>query len=144
MTQTIKKSTKNQGVLKVLVSTKETQGQRENDFCHVPEGELVKFGFICDRDRNDPDGFCGCARSLTGMECSRATTTVKVVSRKMTKEQFVNEYIKSDKKAWKIANDDKDWINDIKENADDILDIANHFPINSVLEIRYNDYIRRK
>jgi hypothetical protein len=54
--------------MKLLVSTTETQGQRKNDFCFVPEGEILVFAFECDRDRGNPDGPCGCARSMSGVE----------------------------------------------------------------------------
>jgi hypothetical protein len=33
--------------MRILVSTKKTQGQRKNDFCWVPEGEIVRFGMEC-------------------------------------------------------------------------------------------------
>ena len=39
--------------MRFLVATKETQGQRKNDFSHAREGELVKFGFECDGEEVD-------------------------------------------------------------------------------------------
>ena len=67
--------------MKILVSTAETNGQRESDFCFVPEGERLYRGPICARDRNDPnpDGGCGCGRALNGVLCHKGTTTFKVV-----------------------------------------------------------------
>ncbi|MBK7400012.1 MAG: hypothetical protein IPJ34_28105 [Myxococcales bacterium] len=63
--------------MKVLVSTNETQGQRENDFCFVPEGELVFFGSgECSNER--ADGACGCRRSLAGVRSLKGTTTFAV------------------------------------------------------------------
>jgi hypothetical protein len=65
--------------MKVLVATRETQGERRNDFCWVPEGELVTFPtFECDGDQS-PDDRCGCHRSMTGVKSRKATTTFKVV-----------------------------------------------------------------
>ena len=61
---------------KILVSTKRMQGQRRNDFCWVPEGEIVGFTGECDDD--GIDGSCGCRRSFTGLECGKGTTTVEV------------------------------------------------------------------
>jgi len=52
--------------VRVLVASKETQGQRANDYCCVPHGELVMFGSGCDRDQGDPDGPCGCLRGMIG------------------------------------------------------------------------------
>jgi hypothetical protein len=65
-------------MLKVFVSTQETQGQRENDFNFVPEGELVMFGMLTCSNEHADDG-CGCARSMCGTLTHLATTTMKVV-----------------------------------------------------------------
>lgn len=59
--------------MKLLVSTKKTQGQRSTDFCWLAEGELVYEGLKCDRGHVDDD--CGCRRALIGMETQRASTT---------------------------------------------------------------------
>ena len=80
-------------MIKVIVSTEKTQGQRYNDFCFVPEGELVMFGFVCDRDKNDPDSDCGCSRSLSGFNCRTATTTFKVAVKDLTKNQYTKMYV---------------------------------------------------
>lgn len=65
--------------IRLFVSTKETQGQRANDFCFVPVGEIVlphPFS-ICTNGSVDDD--CGCHRSLSGLICNKATTTAMVV-----------------------------------------------------------------
>lgn len=63
--------------MKVLVATKETQGQRPGmDFCFCREGELVTPGTQCSTGRWD-DG-CGCRRAWCGLETLRTTTTAKV------------------------------------------------------------------
>lgn len=65
--------------IKVFVSTRETQGQRDNDFCFVPEGEIVNLkGITCSGEMTD--GHCGCKRSLYGINCLKSTTTMKVAS----------------------------------------------------------------
>ena len=49
--------------MKVLVATRNTQGQRGNDFCFVPEGEIVAFPAAeCTGEKID--GSCGCRRSV--------------------------------------------------------------------------------
>lgn len=64
--------------MKVLVSTKETQGARSNDFSWVPEGELVKTsGSECSSGTVDDQ--CGCTRAFVGMTTSSACTTAKVI-----------------------------------------------------------------
>jgi hypothetical protein len=62
--------------MKLLVATTRTQGQRKNDFCFVPEDEIVHFAFECDGEK--VDGGCGCRRSMSGIVCRKATTTMKV------------------------------------------------------------------
>lgn len=64
--------------MKLLTATYRGQGQRQGDCCHAIEGELVLVGDVCARDRDDPDGGCGCARSFAGMNSHRATTTAMV------------------------------------------------------------------
>lgn len=64
--------------VKLLVSTIRTQGRRQSDFCFVPEGEVLTFGFECATDRGHADGLCGCVRSMAGIVCKGSTTTFKV------------------------------------------------------------------
>jgi hypothetical protein len=64
--------------MKLLTATHEGQGDRPGDFCHATEGELVLLGFVCARDRADPDGGCGCGRAFSGLSSHRATTTALV------------------------------------------------------------------
>jgi hypothetical protein len=66
--------------VKVFVATEDTQGQRDSDFCFVPEGEIVAFvGLVCGTDRDNIDGPCGCNRSLCGVDCCKCTTTFRVI-----------------------------------------------------------------
>ncbi|TDD76132.1 hypothetical protein E1293_27420 [Actinomadura darangshiensis] len=64
--------------LKLLTATNSSQGIRDNDFDWCVEGELVHIGMVCARDRDDPDGGCGCGRSFAGLNSHRATTTAMV------------------------------------------------------------------
>jgi len=66
--------------VKVLVATKETQGDFPGDFIWSTEGELVYPHFICDRDRKyGRDHGCGCGRAMGGLESHKSTTSFKVV-----------------------------------------------------------------
>lgn len=49
--------------MKVLVATSKGQGKRSNDFCWTEEGEYASIGFICRKDKENPDGGCGCGRA---------------------------------------------------------------------------------
>ena len=64
--------------MKVLTATGVSQGSRDGDFDWTVEGELVWIGMVCARDRQDPDGGCGCGRAFSGLSSHRATTTAQV------------------------------------------------------------------
>jgi hypothetical protein len=82
------RSRKETFVLKVLVSTLDTQGDRPGDFTWVPEGELVaRYGIVCDDERADGGG-CGCGRAFSGLTTHKATTSAKVVERDMTEADW--------------------------------------------------------
>ena len=70
--------------MKLIVATKELQGQRRNDYCWATEGEPVTFGMECDGE--SVDGRCGCKRAMVGCTSSKATTTLKVVESELTPE----------------------------------------------------------
>ncbi len=62
--------------MKLLVSTKKSQGHRESDFCFLPEGEIVYEGFKCSSGYADDK--CGCRRALAGITTHKASTTFVV------------------------------------------------------------------
>lgn len=75
-------------MLKVLVSTLETQGSVPGDFSYVPAGELVgRYSLVCDSERADGSG-CGCGRAFGGFTTHRSTTTAMVVERDMTEADW--------------------------------------------------------
>lgn len=142
--------------MKVLVATKETQGKRKSDFCWCEEGELLVFAMVCDRDamNPDPDGGCGCGRSLSGMISHRATTTFKVEDRPITGQEFTDLYIG--------AMQDAGWISpsikhekkplggicicadcarrDFASDAAEMLRLASKFQVGDVLEKRKDTF----
>ena len=62
--------------MRVLVATRQGQGNLQDDFFHCIEGELVRMpDFAC----ADPN--CGCDRSVAGMASSKASTTFMSVDR---------------------------------------------------------------
>ena len=74
-------------MLPVLVATKETQGQRKNDFSWCNEDEPVRFAFECDGE--NVDGRCGCRRSMSGLSTKKATTTMRVKFLPITRSEYV-------------------------------------------------------
>lgn len=75
--------------MKVLVSTKKTQGQRANDFSFVEEDELVMPSWTCSTGYADDN--CGCRRDVAGIVIHKATTTMKVVERDITLAQLTKK-----------------------------------------------------
>jgi len=117
--------------MKVLIATKEKQGIRKNDFSFTDEGEFVKFGFQCDGE--SVDGGCGCMRSVCGFDTQKATTTFKVEDEEITKEDYINKFLKSEKEAGWFKEKDKEEFTDM---AEELLSIADQFKTGTILEKR--------
>lgn len=121
--------------MKILVATRKTQGKRSSDFCFVPEGEPVWLGFTCDKDRHDPDGECGCARSVTGVRDLRGTTTFMVVEYNgdvVSYTRLITRAI-SESLERPLTNEDDSMI---AQEVGVIYWIASRFPVGTVLERR--------
>lgn len=124
--------------MKILVSTAQTQKQRKNDFCFVPDDEMVMFGFICDRDRADPDGGCGCGRSMVGVKSKSATTTFTVMEMPdMTRDLYRKAIEQANTSSgWKDAMPADEFEAMVDEDTDELLRVAEHFDVGTVLEKR--------
>ena len=72
--------------MKLLTATHEGQGERDGDFFHAVEGEVVVLGEVCATDQNDPLGGCGCGRAFSGLRSQRATTTALVRDLDLSRE----------------------------------------------------------
>lgn len=123
--------------MKVLVSTRETQGERKNDFCHVEENELVMFPFECDGEV--VDGSCGCKRSVAGFISHKASTTFKVADIPMGEGEYFNLYVASMQSAgwipkW-IALSDEDKVG-ARRAVKELLLVAAQWKPGSILERR--------
>jgi len=121
--------------MKVLVATKKTQKQRENDFTFVPENELLYFGFQCSGEK--VDGACGCRRSLVGVKCLKATTTMKVVESKLDEEGLAEAI----HRAWKKGGftdslEDGRTRGRARRMAKELVGIAKKHRVGTVLERR--------
>ena len=124
--------------LNVFVATQKTQGQRKNDFCHAIEGEIVRVGSQCDRER--VDGRCGCRRCLVGLQSGKGTTTFLTVEQEITESQLIEMVRQSlETGGWlKFMTAD-----DVKEEARQILTLAKPFPVGSVVE-RRGDIVQQR
>lgn len=129
--------------MKILVATKEKQGQRKNDFCWATEGEIVNFAFECDGE--SIDGKCGCRRSMSGVESLKSTTTIKVIESEKT-ESDIMAAIRAglEKGGWLKLGTEKQNQEMINSNTAEVLKIAAHFPAGAVLEKRGYKFVMRK
>ena len=126
-------------MLKVITATSETQGLRDNDFCFVPEGELVRLGYVCNKGHGNNDSTCGCDRSLSGFENKKPTTTMKVVCLDITRKQYIAKYAASvNTKGLNIRS------SIIKREATFMLNAASLFPDGSILEFRSGRFSTRR
>ncbi|MFE9065031.1 hypothetical protein [Streptomyces violaceusniger] len=120
--------------MKLLTATSRTQGDRDNDFTFCVEGELVMVTpFICETDRRDPDGGCGCGRSFAGLNSGKATTTALVSELDFTPEDAA-EAIRSALQRSKLVDADE-----IPDIIKDVLELADEFPVGTVIEHRLGD-----
>ena len=124
--------------MKVLVATRNTQGQRGNDFCFVPEGEIVAFPAAeCTGEKID--GSCGCRRSMEGIKSHKATTTVMVADNPRLSLFDLVEKILSYRKAigFKVSEGGAQLL------AEDLWDIAQRHEVGTVLERRGKRFVVR-
>jgi hypothetical protein len=126
-----------EGVMKVLVATAKTQGQREGDFHWCVEGELVWIAEACALDRADPDGGCGCGRAFAGLNSHRATTTARVAE--------LAEFTPADyAEAIRSSLAEQGWDSGIAEElAADQAELARGWPVGTVVERRLDEFVPR-
>ena len=115
----------------ILVATSLLQGERPTDFHHGIEGELVRLGEICRKDRSDPDGGCGCGRSFAGIVSQRATTTARVADLAFSREQYADAWIDG----MRTAGWDPCPCCEV-DAVDELVEIAANWPEGTVVERR--------
>ncbi|TQF65821.1 hypothetical protein FK531_20575 [Rhodococcus spelaei] len=124
--------------MRALVATAQTQGLRDNDFDYCVEGELVWIGLVCAKDEADPDGGCGCGRAFGGLNSHRATTTARVAEI----EGFTHDdYVEALRSGLQQAG----WPPNLAEElARELLVIAKHWPVGTVIERRIDQFQARE
>jgi hypothetical protein len=129
--------------MKLLVATKQTQGQRTNDFCHAVEGEIVLPHLDCDHE--EVDGFCGCRRSWSGATSHKATTTMRVVNIPMSVNTFKGIIRKSlEAGGWLSIMTPDDAAQTISDCIDDIKTVSEAFDLGDIVERRGSNFVLRE
>jgi hypothetical protein len=129
-----------EGTMKVLTATRRTQGDHPGDFCWTVDGELVRLAALCDRDGRVPDGDgpCGCGRSFAGLSSDKATTTAEVAERDLTREDLAAALDDSmHRDGWTGQEDD--YADVLQGLTDELLDIADSYPVGAVLGHRLGE-----
>ena len=124
--------------MKVLVATGRTQGARDNDYHHAIEGELVRIDPPCRKDRDDPDGRCGCGRGFAGMNSQRATTTARVADVPLTRPEYAEALRSSLDQAGLEPCSCRS-----TDEADGLAELAATWPVGTVVERRLDLLSRR-
>ena len=125
--------------MKVLVATVRTQGARDNDYNWCIEGELVRIGEVCARDRADPDGGCGCGRGFGGLNSHRATTTAIVADTPLHRA----EYVEALRSSLQQQGYDPCACCSVDE-ADDLAALVSGWPVGTVVERRLDELVVRE
>jgi hypothetical protein len=125
--------------LKVFVATRRTQGRRDNDFAHHDSPELVDLARTCDQDT--AESAYGCGRAFTGLSSGKVTTTAEVVERDLTLVQFRNVVHRSLVAAG--FDDAPELRRAAEQSADEMVRIAESWPVGTVVERRGGDIIVR-
>ena len=120
--------------MKIIVATKETQGQKQGDFCFVPEGEIVMVG-DCDCLHEG----CDCSRSMVGILCKMGTTTIMVIESDLTRDDFRRQITEANKSFEELGVDGSVY----EELADALLELAKEFPAGAVIEREGEDFHER-
>lgn len=123
--------------MKILVSTKKTQGRRGNDFSWCNEGEVLGYPII-ECTYETVDGGCGCMRSFTGLDTAKATTTALVVESDMTEAEMVKRVKESLERRYggELAEY-------AEREAKEMLRLAKRFEDGEVVERRGNKVLSR-
>jgi len=128
--------------MKVLVTTRRTNGLVEGDYDWTVPGELAWVTMPCDSDLADPEGRCGCGRGFGGLMSHRATTTVEVKDLPITLEEL--------REALRTSLTDQGWLSPrqtatdqvalLQEVLADVRDIAAHFRVGDVVRRRNYEF----
>ena len=127
------------GDMKVLTATGTGQGARSSDFDWTIEGELVWIGLVCESDRRNPDGGCGCGRAFSGLSSHRAGTTAIVRDLPLTRQDVVTAlagYLEAS--GWGVPSRQE-----LDEEVEELLSIADHWKVGTVVERRLDELAPR-
>ncbi len=122
-------------MLKYFVSTRRTQGERNNDSNSIPGTEIVDLASLSHEDPDHP--YCGCARSFVGISSRQTTTTAEIVESDMTAVDYVARFHAAFA-AMGFA-DTPELRADVGNAATELLQLAAAWPVGTVVERRCHE-----
>ena len=112
--------------MRIFVSTRQTQGDRPDDFCFVPDGEIVVFPFKTNFNNKEIN------TCLVGIESKSSSTTFLVMESDLSRKEYIQKiasfFIQSG--ATVSQNEANDWG---KIYAEKVISFAEKFPVGSVV-----------
>lgn len=122
--------------MKIIVASRERQGDREGDVCLADEGEIV-IPVVCDGEH---DG-CSCGRLFIGVRTRRDTTTAVVIESDLSRDGYRRAIIESEvmREYRELGVSDRV----MTAHADELLELAAQFAAGTVIERKGDDYDAR-
>jgi hypothetical protein len=127
--------------MKILTATNLTQGASPLDFNWCKEGEVLIFGFECTGGSWD-DG-CGCRRSLAGIKSHKACTTFLVTESPLTPTELETLIATALVQEGWHKPVDKAALRSAHELLYDVLQVAAHYPVGTILERHERQFFKR-
>ena len=116
--------------MKVIVATRQGQGQVPGDYCWTVEGELVR---VLTQECGRPEQ-CGCHRGFPGLASSRATTTVMVAELALELAAVIEAVRDSlEREGWLEALDEAEQLAEVVHHVSAIAEVAAGFATGTVL-----------
>ena len=116
----------------LMVATRHTQGQRDDDYARTTDGELA-FLPILECDWGDPASYNRGARYFIGLESGKETTTAEIIDRAIEPDDIV-DYV--DEKLATVGWTAAARRREAQRLAFEMLGIAARYPPGTVVEKR--------
>ena len=123
--------------MKVIVATRRSQGELEDDYAWTLDGELVHLPMlVC----ATPD-VCGCDRGFAGVSSHRATSTAEVADRELGRDDVVSAVAHSlADGGWFPEAEAHHALLAARDLVEPLLELADRLPVGTVVR-RHGDLV---